>query len=95
MNYNDMVEYLRWEESFYTAGYESTQKELEKLRAENAKLKECAKFYADQSNWQKNFGSPLESNARKIKNDDLWMDESRTPTGGKLARQVLKELGEE
>jgi len=57
--------------------------EIERLKAENAKLKECVNIYANKYAWH----------GTHINSDDLWFDETQGYfTGGKHARQVLKEL---
>jgi len=55
-----------------------------KLQEENKKLVEALKFYANESYWE----------GREIDGDD-WDDyyEDGNGIGGKLARQVLKEMG--
>jgi hypothetical protein len=61
-------------------------KAAEKLKEENKKLVEALKFYANERYWE----------GREIDGDD-WHDfyEDGNGIGGKLARQVLKEIGEE
>lgn len=69
-------------------GFEEMQV-LEKLQAENAKLKECVKFYADEAN---QIAPIYKHDGRNRPGADFTapyrMDE------GKRARQVLKELEE-
>lgn len=63
------------------------QSDIERLEAENAKLKECVEFYARTSSWNC-YGSIIP--------EDQWFVEKWFETiGGKRARRVLKELDEE
>ena len=59
---------------------------VDKLKEENSKLVEALKFYANERYWE----------GREIDGDD-WDDyyEDGNGIGGKLARQVLKEIGKE
>ena len=59
---------------------------VDKLKEENKKLVEALKFYANERYWE----------GREIDGDD-WDDyyEDGNGIGGKIARQVLKEIGEE
>lgn len=59
---------------------------IQKLEEENKKLVEALKFYANERYWE----------GREIDGDD-WHDfyEDGNGIGGKLARQVLKEVAEE
>lgn len=71
---------------------ESQDKVIEKLKAENDKLRECVKFYANKDNWCfeiSESGDYCYSVAR-------WDDESGDgleTCGGKLARRTLNEIG--
>lgn len=56
---------------------------IQKLQAENAKLRECVGFYADKDNWIKPYIPKTEHYLAKYKYHK---------TGSKRARQVLKEL---
>jgi hypothetical protein len=60
---------------------ELVRKEIEKLQAENKKLREALEFYAKETNWKlnKNNHAPLFS---KCENDL-----------GDIAREALKEIG--
>lgn len=64
------------------------QQRIEKLEDENKKLRECVEFYADKDNW---FGEyvcgPLACTNEEIEGDSI-----ANYTGGKLARQTLKEI---
>lgn len=62
----------------------------EKLRAENAKLRECVEFYADKKSYV-----PRRSNSDIYSCivGDNTIDKNRIAHAGKYARQVLKELG--
>jgi hypothetical protein len=57
----------------------------EELEAQNAKLRDALKYYASDHSWE----------GREVDGDD-WHDfyEDGNGIGGKLARQVLKEIGE-
>jgi hypothetical protein len=59
---------------------------IKKVILENDKLINALQFYADEMNWE----------GREIDGDD-WYDlyEDGNGIGGRLARQVLKEVGEE
>lgn len=59
---------------------------VDKLQEDKKKLVEASKFYASERHWE----------GREIDGDD-WDDyyEDGNGIGGKLARQVLKEIGEE
>ena len=66
---------------------------VDKLREENRKLVNALKFYADTDNWleeknRNNLYTIIKDDASDDYNDALRF-------GGKLARQVLKEIGEE
>ncbi len=63
---------------------------IQKLKAENEKLKKCVKFYAHIGNWADIGGSKY----TKIIPIDISTPLENTPTkiGGKLARQTLREL---
>ena len=65
-------------------GFEE-MKGAEKLKEENKKLVDALKFYASSYSWE----------GREVDGDD-WHDfyEDGNGIGGKLARQVLKEIGE-
>jgi hypothetical protein len=71
------------------------EKELNKLQAENKKLREVLEFYADSENWQSvqvGYGS-----RSQIKNKDLQdtsSDDRPRLVGGFIAREALKEVGE-
>ena len=70
-------------ERFFEAGAKHGRAEL---KEENKKLVEALKFYANERYWE----------GREIDGDD-WHDfyEDGNGIGGKLARQVLKEVAEE
>ena len=53
---------------------------IKKLQEDNEKLVKALKFYADRMNWSF---------------DDVSSESVHNGNGGKLARQVLKEIGEE
>ena len=55
-------------------------KAAEKLKEENKKLVEALKFYANRINWSF---------------DDVSSESVHNGNGGKLARQILKDIGEE
>lgn len=61
--------------------------EIEKLQAENAKLRECVEFYADKKSWDRGvcIGDGQFEHIGDGPNCNYF--------GGKRARQVLKELG--
>ena len=73
-------------------------REINKLKAENEKLKECVEFYANTLSWEHipcetkwNWFRPIikpDLDCSQVSNDE-WCS-----YGGKLARQTLKELGE-
>lgn len=66
--------------------------DIEKLQAENAKLKECVEFYANQSNWMgwyRDVDTIRSSDCEPAKSIE---DDFDILLGGKRARQVLKEL---
>lgn len=64
----------------------------EELEAQNAKLRDALKFYAQPYSWCRKDESP---NAFRILPHDREETVYAQQTGGKLARQVLKEVGEE
>jgi hypothetical protein len=61
--------------------------DIEKIEAQNKKLRKCVEFYANESNWGMN-----EFGGRDFAPDDDF-DENRA-VAGKMARQCLKEIGE-
>ena len=73
-------------------------REINKLKAENEKLRECVEFYAAEDNWEK-YHDKSYSDCCIVNKD--WSDNYSgnnglkdifAPKGGKLARQTLKEL---
>jgi hypothetical protein len=72
-----------------------TQAESDTLKAQNEKLIKALSFYADNNNWKHDYSLNLKG---QINSSD-WELYSTPVTsleiGGKLARQVLKELGHE
>lgn len=67
-------------EGFYKAYYDETQKEIDRLKKENARLKEVLEFYADEKiYWSSDGITESEGDA----------------DGGKKARAILKEVGDE
>lgn len=56
---------------------------------ENKKLRECAKFYADDHNW---YESAKSVKYNKITNTDLCVRFKRVEVGGKYARETLEEI---
>ena len=81
--------------------YQSTILELQeqvlvlgKLQDENSKLRDCVEFYAKQSNWMgyhRDVDVIRSCDCEPTKADEDGFD---IILGGKRARQVLKELGE-
>lgn len=59
------------------------QREIDKLQAENSKLRECVEFYSDNNQWE----------GREIDGND-WRDfyEDGNGIGGKRAAETLKNL---
>ena len=71
--------------------------EVEKLQAENAKLRECVEFYADKLNWYDNTqinGSDQKAIFKDAEDCLIKSINKHIIIGGKRARQVLKELGD-
>ena len=68
---------------------------VDKLKEENKKLVEALKFYADTNNWDAYEGehSLIEGVITGADHYEPW-GEARISVGGKLARQVLKDIGE-
>ena len=67
------------------------------LQEENKKLVEALKFYADTNNWDAADGvhdSIISGVITGADHYEPW-DKAGIAVGGKLARQVLKEIGEE
>ena len=76
-------------------------KELEKLREENKRLRECIEFYANIESWnvseKENFSEYLTIDRVDIGDGDFETKNGQCDdrgVGGKLARQTLKEIGE-
>ena len=70
---------------------------VDKLKEENKKLVEALKFYADTNNWDAAEGvhdSVISGVITGADHYEPW-GEAGIAVGGKLARQVLKEVGEE
>lgn len=65
---------------------------VDKLKEQNKKLVEALKFYASEDNWE-SYGFTNKNVIRLI--DIEILNEEGHSMGGKLARQVLKEIGEE
>lgn len=75
---------------------------VDKLKEENRKLVEALKFYANRFSWTESDHPTHEYYAGAIRNDDSLVEYTEADgdvfkdfCGGKLARQVLKETGEE
>lgn len=75
---------------------------IQKLEEENKKLVEALKFYANRFSWTESDHPTHEYYAGAIRNDDSLVEYTEADgdvfkdfCGGKLARQVLKETGEE
>jgi len=70
---------------------------LDKLKEDKKKLVEALKFYADTNNWDAADGvhdSIISGVITGADHYEPW-DKAGIAVGGKLARQVLKEIGEE
>ena len=67
---------------------------IQNVQAENAKLREGLAFYADKNNWlsiQAGYGNQIMISL-KDKSYPNEHDDSTIEVGGKLARQILKEV---
>ena len=74
--------------------WQKLRKENENLKGENEKLKEALEFYADKNNWVKDrHETPTYMSV--ISPRDLEETKRKKIIGGKLARQVLKEVNDE
>ena len=70
---------------------------IKKLQEDNEKLVKALKFYADTNNWDAADGvhdSVISGVITGADHYEPW-GEAGTAVGGKLAKQVLKEIGEE
>lgn len=92
---------IRYEEfkQRYSKELHDSQKELTKLQEDKAKLVEMGKFYANKENWLYDKESHV---GGLIVVKDTWTDQPNAGAacfypeyGGKLARQTLKDIGEE
>lgn len=71
---------------------------IKKLQEENKKLRECVEFYADKLNWYDNTqinGSDQKAIFKDSEDCLIKSINKHIIIGGKRARQVLKEIGEE
>lgn len=71
---------------------------IKKLQEENKKLVECVEFYADKLNWYDNTqinGSDQKAIFKDSEDCLIKSIDKHIVIGGKRARQVLKEIGEE
>jgi Ni,Fe-hydrogenase maturation factor len=76
--------------------YEALKQERETLKAQNEKMREALSFYANRDNWYNS--TPTSSDQKQTITGDVdWCSfyEVDIYSGGKLARQVLKELDHE
>jgi len=76
----------------------SKGEEVEKLEAENEKLRECVEFYADFMSWSDlwDFCDSPHNQCVVVSDDveDFLSRGKNFPCGGKRARQTLKDLGD-
>ena len=80
--------------------YEDKNREIEKLKQENEKLRECVEFYANKDNWSDNdlFGCPSsiigdsEYGKETYEYKHKYQFSKHLTLGGKKARQTLKDL---
>ena len=71
---------------------------IKKLQEENKKLRECVEFYADKLNWYDNTqinGSDQKAIFKDSEDCLIKSINKHIIIGGKRARQVLNEIGEE
>lgn len=87
VEYEQEIERLQ---NYVIVGYEQGIKEL---KEENAKLRECVEFYADQSSWM-GWHRDVDSMPRDTEPAKATSDGFDIMLGGKRARQLLKELNE-
>lgn len=76
---------IDWSKVRYSKDGCDCSKFIKKLQAENSKLKECVKFYADPRWWDYRLGD-----IEEVKSDGGFINREY----GKRARQALKELEE-
>lgn len=65
---------------------------IKSLQAENAKLRECVEFYADEDNWH--LSDSCHADSISLDSEELLDHPDFASLGGKRARQCLKELDE-
>jgi len=84
---SDYAEYYKkaWELSLNTVK-EETKTEIERLKSENARLREALEFYASTSSWRGENGEDF-----KILFEDVSLpNNSSSYVGGRRAREALK-----